>query len=299
MKVHRLLALGGLAVVAAGCGNDDNGTTSPSQNVAYVRYVNAMPDTSAVDFRFVDAIENSPIFVAVDYRQYTPYQATGAGPRHIKVFMDPNVGYRPDSSQIIAKQFLVDTTLTFEPNTYYTILHAGFARQGSPKQRFYVLKDALPAEAGGKISLRTINALFGFGSADVFATPDTDSTGFDGSALEQNVPELGPTTVASAVTTWRTLDTVPRSPRTNSYTLWVRKAGMATPAAGDSLFSVAPARISSDTSFANAVAGTQVDKTALTEVLLPPTLPCGCPASRSTFTKPGILFMVDRSGRKP
>ncbi|MFL5575618.1 MAG: DUF4397 domain-containing protein [Gemmatimonadaceae bacterium] len=299
MKVHRLLTLGGLAVVAAGCGNDDNGSTSPSQNVAYVRYVNAIPDTSGVDFRFVDAIENSPVFVGVNYRQYTPYQQTGTGARHVKVFVSPN-GYRADSSQIIAKQFLIDTTVTFEPNTYYTVLHAGYAKAGAtPKQRLYVIKDVLPAEAGGKISLRTINALFPFGNADAFATTEESTTPFDGSALEQNVPVIDPTTVGSAVTAYRTLDARPNTSDTITYKLWVRKAGMTAPAAGDSLASLAPARVSNDGTFANAVAGTQVDKTVFTQVLLPPTVTCGCPASRPTFAKPGILFMVDRSGRKP
>lgn len=299
MKVHRLLTLGGLAVVAAGCGNDDNGSTSPSQNVAFVRYVNAIPDTSAVDFRFVDEIEDSPVFAGVTYRQYTPYQPAGAGARHIKVFIDP-FPYRPDSSQIIARQFLVDTTVTLEANTYYTILHAGYAKTGStPKQGFYVIKDDLPAKAGGKIALRTINALLGFGNADVFATPETETAPFSGTALEPNIPVIGPGTATSAVTAYRTLDARPKTPDASTYKVWARKAGMAAPGASDSTSSAAPARVSSDTSFANAVAGAQVDSTVFSALLLPATRPCNCGIGRTTFAAPGILFMVDRVGRKP
>ena len=113
MTVSRLLPLCAAALVAAACGSDSNGPTAPDANVAYVRYVNAVPDTSGVDFRYVDAIENSPIFPNVTYRTYTPYQATGAGPRHLKIFIIPTA-YRSDSSQLIARQFLQDTTITFE-----------------------------------------------------------------------------------------------------------------------------------------------------------------------------------------
>jgi hypothetical protein len=296
MNVHRLLALSGLAVVAAGCGSDSKESTTPSQVVAYVRYVNAVPDTSAVDFRFVDAVENSPIFPGVTYGQYSPYQATGTGARHIKIFMNP-LPYRTDSSQIVAKQFLVDTTVTFEANTHYTVLHAGYAKAGAtPKQGLYVIKDDLPAKAGGKIALRAINALFGFGSADVFATTESSTDPFAGTPMEQNVPVLGPTTVTTAVRPYRVLDVRPKTPDASTWKLWARKAGMAAPAATDSTSSEAPARVSSDGTFPNAVAGAQVDSTIFSALLLPASGTC---SKCTKFTKPFTLFMVDQAGRKP
>jgi Domain of unknown function (DUF4397) len=296
MNVHRLLALSGVAVVAAACGNDDKGSTTPNQSVAYVRYVDAVPDTSALDFRFIDVIDNSPMFPGVTYGQYTPYQATGTGARHIKIFINP-APYRPDSSQIVAKQYLVDTTVTFEANTHYTVLHAGYAKTGAtPKQGLYVIKDDLPAQATGKIALRAINGLWGFGNADVFTTTESATDPFASTAMEQNVPVLGPGTAAAAVRAYHVLDARPKTPDANSYKVWVRKAGMATPGATDSTSSTAPARISSDTSFANAVAGTQVDSTAFSALLLPASGTC---AKCTKFTKPFTVYMVDQVGRKP
>ena len=294
MTVSRLLVLCGVALAAVACGGDSNGTTTPSEDIAYVRYVNAVPDTSGVDFRFVDALENSPVFPNVTYRQYTPYQATGVGARRIKVFINPTP-YRADSSQIVARQFLKDTTVTFASKTYYTIVHAGYAKSGTtPQQGFYVIQDNLPATAAGKIHLRTINALFGFGSVDLFLTTETGSAPFaTGTALESNVPVLP---AAAAVTPYRTLDVRPNTPATSSYKLWVRKAGLATLTSADSVSALVPARISSDTVFANAVAGAQVDSTAFTALLLPRAGTC---SKCATFTTPGMLIMVDRAGRKP
>ena len=294
MTVHRLLVVCAAALAVAACDDDTNGTTTPTEDIAYVRYVNAIPDTSAVDFRFVDELENSPVFPNITYRQYTPYQATGVGARRVKIFINPTP-YRADSSQIIAKQFLKDTTVTFASKTYYTILHYGYARaSATPQQGFYVIEDQLPAAATGKIHLRTINALFGFGAADLFTTTETGAAPFaTGTALETNIP-LVP--AAGSVTPYRALDVRPNTPASSSYKLWVRKTGLTTLTAADSVSAAMPARIGSDTSFVNAVAGAQVDSTVFTALLLPRSGTC---SKCTTFTTPGILLMVDRAGRRP
>jgi hypothetical protein len=152
------------AVFAAGCSKDSGPFVAPTVPLAYTRFVNVVPDTSSMDYRFVDVIENSPITLNLGYRGLTPYQATGVGARHIRVF--------PTSTTLaVTTQILLDTTITFEANTYYTIVHVGYARAGSsPKQQFVVIKDNAQT-AAGSVAVRAINFGLGLGTVDIFASP--------------------------------------------------------------------------------------------------------------------------------
>jgi hypothetical protein len=55
MKSYKILSLG-LAVFALAACSDDDGVVGPVQEgpKAFVRFINAVPDTGVVDFRFID-----------------------------------------------------------------------------------------------------------------------------------------------------------------------------------------------------------------------------------------------------
>src|SRR6476620_1685357 len=57
--------------------------------VAYVRFVNAIPDSGGQDWRFVDQVEGSPVTLNLTFRGVFPgasYQAATAGTRHLRIF---------------------------------------------------------------------------------------------------------------------------------------------------------------------------------------------------------------------
>src|SRR5262245_7213747 len=89
MRVFRIgLACVALAALAA-CRSGSDAFTANNGPLAFTRFVNAVPDTGAMDWRFVDQIENSPTAFGLAFRGMFPgasYQATSAGSRHIRVF---------------------------------------------------------------------------------------------------------------------------------------------------------------------------------------------------------------------
>jgi Domain of unknown function (DUF4397) len=161
------------AVLVTACTHDKGPFVAPVVSLAYTRFVSAVPDTGAMDWRFIDAIANSPFALGQAYRGFTPYQATAPGARHLRIF--------PTSTNIsITSQIVQDATLTFEANKYYTIVHVGLARRADSDpmaDKLVVFEDNFP-DPGASIALRVINLGPGLntgapGSVDVFATTAT------------------------------------------------------------------------------------------------------------------------------
>lgn len=156
MRFSRILPLAAL-VFAGACAEEAGVTETVRPPLAYIRYVQAVPDVGPIDFKFVDAIEYSPSYPASTFRTVGIYQGARAGTRRIKVFFN--------SSNINVTQIaLVDTTLTLNPNQYYTILHTGYYRSasGTPAQRLVVIEDSRPTVTTG-IHLSAVNAMIGTG----------------------------------------------------------------------------------------------------------------------------------------
>lgn len=171
MRFERTVLLAALAVSAVACSSDTKGVTNPSGPLAYIRYVEAMPDTGSVDFRAVDIVENLNAN-NVNYGYVGAYQGVQPGARHFKVFVDMG------STDInVVTQVMKDTTLTLDAGTYYTILHTGFARTGnSPKQHLQVITDSPASPSGTQFAMRALLASPGpLAAVDVYATPDTVS----------------------------------------------------------------------------------------------------------------------------
>jgi hypothetical protein len=171
MRVSRIgLALVG-ALLAVGCSKDDGPFFAPQVPLAYTRFINAIPDTGAVDFRFVDVLEYSPFAIQLAYRGFTPYQGTGTGARHLRVFTNP--GGTNTLPQHVSGVVL-DETPTFEANKYYTIVAVGLARTtGTPRVKLQVYEDPIP-DPGSQVAFRVVNLATGLASLDVSLT--TNST---------------------------------------------------------------------------------------------------------------------------
>jgi hypothetical protein len=156
---------------AAACTKDGGPFLAPVEPLAYTRFISAVPDTFATDWRFVDAIANSPTAILQPFRGFTPYQATSPGQRRLRIFPNPGGTFVPIG---VVTQVMIDTLLTFAENKYYTIIHVGFARTGStPADRVIVLEDAIPENIGTQIAVRTVNLGVGLGSLDVYAAAST------------------------------------------------------------------------------------------------------------------------------
>ncbi len=161
------LCVAGLVVASVGCGDDDGILGAENRGPqALIRFVHAVPDTGAVDFKFVDKVENIPTFGGVPFRGVSGagYQAVDPGQRAVRIFVNS-----PDAAQAIKR--LVDTTITLTANTRYTLVYAGNARGNA--DRLVVLTDeaTLPAPAAGSIAIKLLNAAVSLGTVDVTVTP--------------------------------------------------------------------------------------------------------------------------------
>ena len=148
MRLSRFVTLFiGLAAITA-CGDDD--PTDPGvPPLAGVRFVNALSDTGAVDVSMIDQVNWS--FSNIEgyaYRAGSEHQPIQAGARHIRVF--PN-----SQNAAIASTILLDTTITFNANTKYTLLLTGSARGNT--ESFVLIEDTPPATAAAQIALRVFN----------------------------------------------------------------------------------------------------------------------------------------------
>jgi len=120
MILHRFLLLGAALAAVTACGSD---STSPKVitpgPAGFIRIVNAVPDTGAQDFRFMDVVEGVPNveFANLAFRQGTDrgYQRVSVGTHHIRVFMSGSnlnaAGLANDPA--IVSTVLGDTTFTF------------------------------------------------------------------------------------------------------------------------------------------------------------------------------------------
>ena len=186
MRVKSIgLALIG-ALVAVGCKKDDGPFFAPQVPLAYTRFINAVPDTGSMDFRFIDYLEYSPFAVQATFKSFTPYQGTAPGSRHLRVFTNP--GGSPTLGDVT--QILLDEQLTFEANKYYTIIAVGNSRPGSsPGLVLQVYEDPIP-DAGSNVAYRVVNLATGLGDVNVSLTA-TSTAAIPASPDFANVAYLG------------------------------------------------------------------------------------------------------------
>ena len=161
MNFSRLLSMGCVAAALTACGGSSDVTIVTPDPAALVRFINAVPDTGAMDFRFVDAVEGVPStpFVNLKFRDGfdRAYQRVNVGTHHIRVFMgSANVGPSGSTNDpTVVSTVMADTTFTFDLGVHYTFVFYGSARAGA--QKFLILTDNFAAPPSGNVAIRAVN----------------------------------------------------------------------------------------------------------------------------------------------
>jgi len=275
MRVTRIgLALVG-ALLAVGCSKDDGPFFAPQVPLAYTRFINAIPDTGSVDFRFIDLLEYSPFAVQLTYRSFTPYQGTAPGARHLRVFTNPGGN---NATIPIVTGVLLDESPSFEAGKYYTIVAVGYARTtGTPRIKLQVYEDPIP-DPGSNVAFRVVNLATGLGSINVGVT--ANSTDAIPTPTFSNVAYLG----ASAYVTRAPGNAWFRVQQTSAATEIVAGNGRQAPvgAAGDPLNNL------------TTIGGSGQAGSVVTAYVFPATV---TGSTAPSVTTPSIVFIVDKHPR--
>ncbi|MGV3709609.1 MAG: DUF4397 domain-containing protein [Gemmatimonas sp.] len=190
MRLSRIALLGTALAALAGCREDaTDPTLAVIPDLAYIRYINAVPDTLNTTLRFIDHVQFVPqTFANVAFRGLGNggYQGVRLDAHKIRIFTADASDWSVAGNTAV----LVDTTLNFEKGKYYTLLHAGYARQGStPKQRLVVIEDVHPTP-GANLAVRFINTGVGLGAMDFYALA-TNTTPVAGAPAVANLAAGG------------------------------------------------------------------------------------------------------------
>jgi hypothetical protein len=278
MNLQRIALLSVAGFGLAACSSDTGPTVTGVAPHASVRYINAVPDTNKTEFRFVDQIEGSPYYGQLAFRNIAAYQVVTPGARHIRIFsVDPAIdaGTSIEADPNVVSQKFVDTTITFEADKYYTIIHVGYARAGAtPKQHLVVLTDdrsAVPTSS--QIAVQVINAAPTLASVDVYpAATATGTALFPGIAFGSEsgykVLSTGTVTFAAAMSGSTTV-----------------AASMVAPVGAP------PASISQ-----SALGGYSIGGSMLTAFIFPPSVPGSLAASSTTAS---VIWMQDNFPQTP
>lgn len=173
MKVYRLLPVAvGMAFV--GCSGDSvSHLVTPAPSAA-VRWVNVVPDTMPLDYRVVDVVTNANE-ASVAYRGSSgAYRRIPPGSHRIRVFLAGTTF--AGNSDVVVSTVVLDTTLNFDVNHYYTVFHTGYMKAGaSPKHHFVVTDDVFPTVAAASNAVRAFNGITS--AVDVAVAPGTATGG--------------------------------------------------------------------------------------------------------------------------
>jgi uncharacterized protein DUF4397 len=130
--------------------------------LAYIRFINAIPDSGSQDWRFVDQVEGSPTTMGLQFRGIFPgasYQSAAPGNRHLKVFqsaLDPTFGDPTKTTPEIVSTVFIDSTFNLVAGTHYTIIAIGNLR--APKTaKFLILTDSY-TDPAANVGVRVVNA---------------------------------------------------------------------------------------------------------------------------------------------
>lgn len=275
------LLLGAAALSA--CSSDEvSGVPTQLAPAASVRYVNAVADTSALDFRFVDGeIEGSPQFAGMTFRQFTAYQRARAGTRRMRVFTNPAAF---QNNIAVASQQHIDTTFNFEAGKRYTIISYGFSRTGvTPRHRLVITEDVTPTTlAATAVGVRTIHAAAGVGNVDVWVQPSETAAGVSGAPTAANVAPLAATAYLSLTA---------RPVGSLLYRWDVAPTGTTTPVTV-SPNSGLPGQ--AGTASINPLAGFQVGRSVITAIVFGPSVAGSRAPTGGEFNSVGMRFLPDR-----
>ena len=283
MRRHFQLSMLCLAVgLASACSDPETIVKTENIPTAGFRFINAVPDTNAMDLRFIDIVENSAHYkigfrdgptttASVTGSSQIEYKNTRAGSRHFRIFLD-------GSTAAIASTVLKDTTVTLEAGKLYTAILQGPARSGGMS---LVVYEEVIADPAANVALRVINT-----------TPNPIDV--------RTYPATG---AAPAAATWASVPAYSRSsfvtaaPAQMKYN--VTAAGSATALFTDALALIGEApRSSAGTSTLDieGTPGTTQAGSAVTAIVFPPSV---AGSNAASFTTTGVSFMWDRRPPRP
>ena len=212
--MRRILKLSVLCIAAGVVGACRPDQEIPTENIptAGVRFINAVPDTLPLDFRFVDFVEsnahfriafrNSPVTTAgVTASTQVQYKNARAGSRQYKVFLN-------DTLQSVASFEVRTGTLDLTAGQNYTVLMWGWAAPsdvsiprvaGSQALQLTVINETV-ADPGAQVALRVINTTRNPIDVSFFPTTGAGCTGTAPGAPQ--FANVGAATTATGISTY-------------------------------------------------------------------------------------------------
>jgi hypothetical protein len=271
----------------AGCSADASKVIIANPGpLAYVRFINAIPDSGSQDWRFVDAVEGSPTTMALPFRGIFPgasYQSAAPGSRHLKVFqssLDPTFADPTKTTPGIVSTVFVDSTFTLTAGTHYTIIAIGSLRSKTAK--FLILTDNY-TDPAANVAVRVVNA--GATAYDIYGSPSGGSSALPSSPMISALAAF----TGSAWTSMTPGALALRANATGSKTL---------PALIDA---TAPAGVPADKVLnLTAIGGSTIAGSAFTAFVFPAAVTGSLAANvvagtcPTRCTTPGIVYAVDR-----
>jgi hypothetical protein len=281
MNFHRFVILGLAVGSIAACSSDNTSPNVVTPGPAgLIHIINAVPDTGALDFRFVDTIDGVPNveFVNLPFRGGTGvgYQRVSVGSHHIRVFQSSGLS---NFDPAVVSTVLGDTTVSFADGVHYTFIFYGNARANT--QKFQILTDNFTLPSSG-ILIRAAN--FNTSAADFYVAANT--------AVATSVTP--PPTFANVATAAATAYTsFPTASATSGYTLTATPAGATTPV-WSTLLPVgangAP-EVTGVSGALQALPGSRITGSIFTGILFPASV---TGSKAPSFATPGIVIVADR-----
>ena len=313
MKVSHLFSCLAAGLALAAC--RDNGPTFVTQAPqAYVRFVNASPDSPNVTARFVDKVENMFTWDRVGFRgQSGNYIAVNAGPRNLRVFLS---GQGNSTTIDSASTILLDTTgIELQPQTYYTMVMTGrvLPRRGAAGNNavMRVFVDSLLTQSTidtASIRVRAYHVAEGTGPVDVVfnkrviipadttATPPRPTETIIDSATAGTISNVafGARSAYLALPRVRPADTL------NLYRALVRPAGTTTNliTARPNVPGLAFTAASISGPALDPVGGVRQGRSVLSVFVFPAAI-AGTPARIAATANPTVDVLIDQSPPRP
>jgi len=181
IHMRRILKLSLTCLAAGAVTACEPDTVIPTEALPFagVRFINAVPDTASMDFRFVDLVESNPHWNmqfrgsitttgGVPASTAIAYKGAREGQRHFRVFMNGNCNPDGTCDQSFASTVVIDQTVTLVAGRNYTAILWGYANPGrtpapaglpagAPAMRLDFVEETV-ADPGAQVALRVINA---------------------------------------------------------------------------------------------------------------------------------------------
>ncbi len=295
MNLHRFLLVGAAVAAVAGCSNDSTSPTlvTPPPS-ALLHIINAVPDTGAMDFRFVDVVNGVPNveFTNLAFRGGTTigYQPVSIGSHHLRVFMSSATS---NFDPAYVSQIMADTTFTFAEGVHYTFVFYGNTRPVPPAtrgtQKFLVLTDNFTVPTTW--SVRAVN--FNTAAADFYIQTVANTSSPVAVSTPSTTVTGTPTFAAVAPLTASAYTSIALASSTQGHTVTATPAGATTPVWSAGFFPgiAAVAEVAGVSGALAALPGTRIAGSIFTGILFPASV---AGSKAPSFTTPGVVVMADR-----